>query len=285
MIVQEINIEQNTPAWLEWRKNKIGASDSTIIMGASPWMTPFQLWEEKLGLSKPRETTSAMQRGKDLEKEARNLFEDLYGLIMFPKVLQHPLFEWMIASMDGVDFDNTCFVEIKCPGKADHQTAVEGKIPEKYIPQIQHQFCVSGLKKGYYFSYYSGSSACIEVTRDEEYIAKMLIKEREFWHSLQEFDPPDLTDRDCMEIVSSEWNALVDRYKYYSKGAKDFEIEAESAKRELIRLSGEKNARGAGIRLTKNFRKGNVDVDALAAMSGLDKELFRKPPTNYWRIS
>ncbi len=43
-----IDLEQGTPEWLEWRKNGIGSSDIATIMGANPYQTPYQLWEENL---------------------------------------------------------------------------------------------------------------------------------------------------------------------------------------------------------------------------------------------
>lgn len=281
----EINLSQNTPEWLEFRKNKIGASDSPIIMGVSPWTTPYQLWEEKLGLSKPREMTEAMQRGKDLEKRALQAFEEETGLVMFPKVIQHPINEWMIASFDGVDFDGKTFVEIKCPGKADHALALEGEIPRKYIPQLQHQMEVMHVTRGYYFSYDGINNACIEVKIDEVYIAKMLDLEKKFWECLQNFDPPELTDRDCIENNSDEWRYLVQDYKHCMQAIKSYETNAESAKKKLIEMAKGKNARGAGIKLMKMFRKGSIDTDKLAKAAGLDKEKFRKMPTNYWRIT
>ena len=40
---------QGTSEWLENRKNHIGASDAPVVMGVSPWDTPYKLWENKLG--------------------------------------------------------------------------------------------------------------------------------------------------------------------------------------------------------------------------------------------
>ena len=42
-----IPIEQQSPEWFEWRKTGITASDMPIIMGVSPYKTPWQLWAEK----------------------------------------------------------------------------------------------------------------------------------------------------------------------------------------------------------------------------------------------
>src|SRR5689334_6309347 len=136
---------QNTSEWLEMRRNKIGASDAPVIMGVSPWKTPFQLWEEKLGIGKEKETTASMRRGIDMEEEARQKFEELTGHIVFPKVMFHPDYEYLMASLDGIDMDHKVAVEIKCPGREDHECAMDGVVPEKYKPQLQHQLEVTGL--------------------------------------------------------------------------------------------------------------------------------------------
>lgn len=47
--MQFLNLLQNTQEWEKFRLQKIGASDAPIIMGVSPWKTPFQLWLEKTG--------------------------------------------------------------------------------------------------------------------------------------------------------------------------------------------------------------------------------------------
>ena len=66
-----IALEQNTEEGFEFRKTKIGSSDAPIIMGESPWKTPQQLWEEKMGLKESSYENAAIQRGKQLEAQAR----------------------------------------------------------------------------------------------------------------------------------------------------------------------------------------------------------------------
>ena len=48
-------MEQKSEEWLDWRKKGIGSSDAPIIMGVSPWKTPFELWEEKTGTQRAYE--------------------------------------------------------------------------------------------------------------------------------------------------------------------------------------------------------------------------------------
>ena len=61
-----IDLVQGSPEWHSYRKNKLGASYAGIILGISPYMTPFQLWEQILGLSAQQEEHSGMIRGREL---------------------------------------------------------------------------------------------------------------------------------------------------------------------------------------------------------------------------
>lgn len=147
-----MNLTQNTPEWHEYRRKKIGASDAPIIMEASPWKTPYQLWLDKTcKMTSP--STLPQKRGLEMEEAARQSFEKMTGMIMFPKVMEHSEIDWMMASLDGIDMEGTAIVEIKCPGQVDHDIAKQGEIPEKYIPQLQHQLAVTGLEMVYYFSF------------------------------------------------------------------------------------------------------------------------------------
>src|SRR5271169_4709118 len=98
-------VSQQDINWLEMRRNKIGASDAPIIMEVSPWKTPYQLWEEKLKLRPDTVENGAMKRGKQLEKKALREFENITGLMMLGQMVSvHPVRDWMIATLDGIDF-------------------------------------------------------------------------------------------------------------------------------------------------------------------------------------
>lgn len=104
---------------------------------------------------------------KNIE-ESRNLAATLM------KTKHYQPFDWMMASLDGIDIDGQAILEIKCPGPSDHELAKAGKIPEKYIPQLQHQLAVTGLKLAYYFSFDGTDGVIVEIERDEIFIAKII---------------------------------------------------------------------------------------------------------------
>ena len=179
-------LTQKTKAWIDFRKLHICASDAPAIMGMSPYKKIDQLRKEKLQ-SYEQATNVYMQRGLDLEPLALEMFEKETGLILFPAVGIHETIDWMAASFDGVSIDRKDILEIKCPGKKDHNEALEGRIPKHYKAQIQHQIEVSGLDFSYYYSFDGESGVTLEVKRDQEFIDIMLAKEFEFWQSIQNF--------------------------------------------------------------------------------------------------
>jgi putative phage-type endonuclease len=278
-------MEQRTPEWIEFRKSKIGASDAPVIMGVSPWKTALQLWGDKLSPSLKTDENQSMKRGNELEPQALAKFEELTGYLMSPKVLVHPSINWMIASMDGLEIEGKTAVEIKCPGKIDHECALDGQIPEKYIPQLQHQIEVSGLQKIYYFSYSITSWKILEVSRDDNYIINLLKKESEFFDLLKKKEPPKETDRDIQEINSPEWEELAKKWLYLSEKSNEFEAEKERVKKNLIEIANQRSSKGHGLSVTKILRKGAVDYNLVPQLQGVDVEPYRKPSIESWRIS
>jgi putative phage-type endonuclease len=267
------------------RKNYIGASDAPALMGVSPWKSKYQLWEDKLGLAPEQEDNWAMKRGRDLEPLACETYMLHTGNIVEPKMVIHPEIPYMMANFDGISEDHSVAVEIKCPGEKDHSVAKQGIVPEKYMPQLQHQMEVVGLEKLHYFSYRDGDTALIEVKRDESYIKKLLVEERKFWSCVENLTAPELSDKDYTKRVDLDWATAASDWKSINE-----EIEALKEKEKLYRetllvLSDNKNCIGAGIRTQKIIRKGSVDYKAIPEMKDVDLEKYRKPNIESWRLA
>lgn len=276
---------QGTHEWLQMRKHNIGASDCPIIMGVSPWKTPYQLWEEKLDISKPDLENFAMRRGKEMEAQAREAFEKKTGLIMFPVIMFHPKNEWMLASLDGMDIEQRNIVEIKCPGEEDHKLAMEGRIPDKYYPQLQHQMEVCGLDHVHYYSYREESQFIVDVYRDQNYIDQMIEKELVFLECMQTFVAPEFTDRDYVTKEDELWALTAKQWISVKRAVEDLELQEKELRNHLIYMSGQVNCKGSGIKLSKVVRRGAIDYHTIPEMKGVDCEKYRKPPVESWRLS
>lgn len=280
-------LEQNTPKWHEFRKGKIGASLAPIIMQVSKWCTPWQLYMRMLGLMPEQADNVAMANGRAKEAEALAAFNEKFGYNCVPVVMQHDDYPWMIASLDGWDKDLKVAVEIKCPGKDDHEFAIVGQVPPHYDPQLQHQLDVMDLNYMYYWSWYKGDGICIHVKNEESYSDFMLEKELDFMRRLKELDPPPLTDMDYVENHTYEWRLACKYYKDRKTNLGLAESDLEIARKELIRLSGEHNSKGAGFKVQKVASKGRIDYDRVIEdhdLEWINWEAYRKPTTTSWRV-
>lgn len=275
---------QQTPEWLEMRKNKIGASDAPVIMGVSPWMTPYALWEEKLGIRKGRPQNEAMRRGLELEEMARKSFEEKTGIIVFPQVVFHPENEWMMASLDGMDIEQKHIVEIKCANSEDHEHAKQGKIPDKYFPQLQHQLEVTGLDTAFYYSFDGKEGVVVECHRNTKYIRDLVDEEKAFWSCMQNFVAPKLSERDYTIREDDVWTMCAEQWKSAQKGLIELEKKEKELRDLLISMTNGTNVKGAGITVSKVVRKGNIDYAKVTELKGVNLEPYRKEPIEFWRI-
>ena len=113
-----MKLVQGSAEWHEHRRQYRNASETPAVLGVSPWMTPYQLWQIKLGLAEP-EVTPAMLHGTQLEPQARAAYEALTGHVMQPLVLVDGEYS---ASLDGITLGGERVLEIKCPFKGRDST-------------------------------------------------------------------------------------------------------------------------------------------------------------------
>lgn len=214
---------QNSEEWKRWRKLKIGGSDAPVILGVSPYTTPYELWLDKTGI-RPAETASnwAIERGTKLEPAARAIYELEVGIDMPAAIKVHPRYDFLIASLDGFNEEHKLVLEIKVAGKEVFDAAKAGRVHEKYYPQVQHQLACSGGVENHFFvckaeknlsEHVIVDAALVQVKPDEAYIKEMIAKELEFYKLVQEKIPPPLMDRDVMYAEDEATVMLFSRLK------------------------------------------------------------------------
>jgi len=277
-----IDMEQGSKEWLALRRTKITATDAVTIMGVSPYKTPLQLYHEKISGCSVSKPNPAMQRGLYLEPIAREKFSSMVGMEFNPAVVVR---DWAMASLDGIDESRSKIVEIKCPGKKDHDIALSGKVPDHYYPQLQHQMYVCDVDYMFYFSFDGIWGVVVSVERNQEYIDKMIQEETKFYECLLSEIPPDPSDGDYVVRTDELWEDTATRWKDVRLTIKELEREEEDLKRQLIFLSGEANSTGAGISLCQVIRKGIVDYKKIPELQGVDLNAYRKDPVSSWRIN
>ena len=277
----ETHLIQGSESWKELRKQFITSTDCSVIMGYNPWKTPYKLWRQKMDLDSPDKENEAMRRGTELEPLAREWILNNRGIKCEPKVISKG---FMMASLDGLSSDATFIVEIKC-GEKSFSSACIGEIPNYYLCQIQHQIYCANVGHAKYLCFDGEKGIVIDVQRDQEFIYEMIEKEREFYQCLITFTPPTMTTKDYHHRSDIEWNNLAENYRNAHKELKNSEQLEKTLREQLIALAGEQSSQGAGIKLSKIPRKGNIDYSQIEILKSIDLEQYRKPGTEYWKVS
>ena len=137
-------------------------------------------------------TNSAMQRGIELEDEARSLYEIATGYSVETVGLCWKDDKKLVgASPDGLINDpegvEGC-LEIKCPSMAVHvEYLLADKLPTAYFQQVHGQMYVTGALYCSFVSYYPGMKPLIyRVERDEEFMGKLESELDKFCNELKE---------------------------------------------------------------------------------------------------
>lgn len=154
-------MEQRTAEWYAARLGKVTASRVADIIaktktGYSTSRANYmaELVAERLtGKSGDSYSNAAMQWGTEQEPNARAAYESATGVLVEEVgFVPHPYIVNAGASPDGLVGEG--LVEIKCPLTATHLDFISsGKIPEKYVTQMQWQMACTDKKWCDYVSY------------------------------------------------------------------------------------------------------------------------------------
>lgn len=282
----------------EWLNQRlIGSSDATIIMGCAPrnWEinTPYKLWQQRINQTQSEET-HAMQKGKFFEEDATQWAEDHLGLLLErQKCVFHPENDFMSATLDAVSFDGRIVVEVKV-SQQTYMQIESGLVPPTYYAQIQHQIEVQRCEKFYLVAYIpekdgeEAMGACMEVERDDAYIADMVKKEKIFWDCLKTYTAPALTAWDYEEREDALWSQVAYELLLLDKeleGYEEIKKKRDEMKTYAIELANGRNSRGHGIKLTQSFPKGRVNYDAIPELKLVDLDKYRDPPSERWTLT
>lgn len=135
----------NKEAWLEWRKDlRISATDAAAICGADRYRSRYALWAEKLGLSERGGMPEAAEWGLLLEDVVRQQYAARTG----QKVRRYAPYtvftsdhrDWQVCTPDGTIAPRGIYEGKTCSLML--RSEWQGKIPDKYMFQIQHEMMV-----------------------------------------------------------------------------------------------------------------------------------------------
>lgn len=289
-----LDIQQQTPEWLEMKFTHLGGSYAPIINGESIYCTPLQLWQKMLFKIETPDNP-AFARGRELEPIARELYKkDLseqagMSIELITPVVQSEEYPYLIASLDACTPDLKRVCEIKCVNREDHELSYKGQVPKHYYGQLQHLCYILDLKKIDYVSYHPSCAreyVRLEIDRDDEYICAYLKNVHKFYDNLCTFTEPEKIAKDYEDFTQNlDYRAAEAAYIDLDKKIKLMEGQRNAIKEKMLEMSGGKNVNGAYTRLTNYFSKGRILYDKIPELENIDLDEYRGKPTSSCRIT
>lgn len=200
--------------WLEQRRNRIGGSDASCIVGMNPYKTNIELYNEKRGITPTEDISDKpyVMYGTKAEEYLRGLFELDYPQYKVEYVennmfinSKHP---YAHASLDGWLIDKETgrkgILEIKTTEilKSMQREKWKDRIPDNYYIQILHYLLVTEydfailkaqLKTTFDDDVYLQTKHYhIERADVEEDIQYLAEKEQQFYKCLKNGKEPDM---------------------------------------------------------------------------------------------
>ena len=282
-------MEQRSSEWLEYRSKKIGSSEVSSILGVSPYMSAYELWEIKTGKRQAKPANFAMQRGTDAEVTIKSLFEQQHtqlGKLSTP-TLEYKDWPILIASLDGLSEDKKSIVEFKYPSKEVYLKSLNGEIPPHYYAQMQSQMLVSGCHDGYFVCYNGTTSLSVNRIMFDEFYAHNLLKLcKDFWTKVEsDISPEKPEDWPKPLEANSILESLFQSHEALSETLKNIEEQLEEVKNQIKKRIPDKGTHfGYGHTVKWVERKGSIDYDKIEVLKGLNIETYRKKPTSFLQI-
>jgi len=180
---------QGTPEWLAERCGLLTASNFATAMGKGETRKKLMhklRAERRTGIVESGYKTPAMQRGNDLEPEARAVAAFELGVdIKEVGLATNGRWAGLGASLDGLIGDSVGW-ETKCPTQTTHDIYLwENRLPPRYKWQVYGQMMICELQAIWFMSYYPGDdNLLIKVERDEEAIAELQVGLMKFMSEL-----------------------------------------------------------------------------------------------------
>ena len=172
--------------WLELRRNGIGGSEASAIMGLNPYSSPLHVYMDKIGKGKEEEPNEAMIQGTDLEAYVAERFTRDTGMKVrkVNRILQHPEYPWMLANIDREVVGLNAGLECKTTSPFSKFKFDDGEINPHYYWQSMHYMAVTGAERWFVAVLVLGKAFHVfEIKRDESAIQRLFEAEMAFWEN------------------------------------------------------------------------------------------------------
>jgi len=305
MMKAEILIKTNELShdeWLKQRTSGIGGSDCSAILGMNPYMSPFDVYANKLNLIPDKPDNEAMRQGRDLEAYVAERFCEATGKKVRRRnaILHHPEYPWMLGNVDRLVIGEQAGMEAKTTSILNRSQFRAGEYPDNYYVQCMHYLAVTGLQKWYLAVLVLNKGFHIfEIDRDEEEIKSLIEAEKYFWeyHVQKQIPPPPDGSKaagECLKALYPEAaegeirnlygnEGKLGSYMEFNRQIKIMETDRDKIEQELkLEMKDAEEGKASGYLVRwKNRSRSNFDGARLQKEQPDLYKTYLKVPTTY----
>ena len=181
--------------WLMLRRQGIGGSDASSILGLNPYSSAYAVYMDKMGLAPEVEENEAIWTGREMENAIIRRTSAELGVKVQKRhaILQNPVYPWMLANIDAWIPSLGIGVEAKSTSSWNHSDFANGEIPANYYCQATHYMATTGASEWVLSVAVLGKSFHLfRIKRDEAEITALIEAERLFWNEyvMKNVPPP-----------------------------------------------------------------------------------------------
>jgi putative phage-type endonuclease len=287
-----INLEQGDKTWLDWRRQGLGSTDVSALVGLNKYKTPFQVFEDKKGLSFPILENKFMTAGKEAEPLIRDAFNNKLGTNHEPICVESLDLPFLRGSLDGWSKDTNSILEIKystfpkmsqCIIKNDID-AFKDMYPQ-YNVQCQYFMFLTKSNKCDLATYGNNSNQLIymDIPRDDDLIDLIVKEATNFWNNnILKNLPPNKVKGDFIYLDSPQALAiateLADIKRERARIAeqdKPLKKREDELKKDLIELGDDLDFYVGDIKMTRIVR-AKLNTNKVAEDLGLSEDELKQ---------
>jgi putative phage-type endonuclease len=199
--------------WLRHRRDGLGGTDVSAVLGMSHFATQMDVWLSKTGRGDDVTESYPMRRGTYLEPFLLAEYGRQTGAIIEkpPALLAHPDYPFIRASLDGLAHhrDRTVILDSKAVGWRGREPwwDEEQLCPDGPAVQMLTYLAVTGLDEAVLVADVAGEFTTVTISRDLAWERAALPLLADWWttHVVGDTPPPADWERDTIPALNRAW--------------------------------------------------------------------------------
>jgi putative phage-type endonuclease len=183
--------------WLVARREGIGGSDASAVLGVSRWKGPLGVYVEKLGIAAEEKENRFTKWGRMLEGAVATAYEEETGRKLWDTgaltITRHAKIPYLFATLDRLVLHperGTGVLQIKTTSWGFLEEWRQEPPLEAQV-QLQHEMAVAGVEWGSLAVLVAGREfRWVDVEINRDFIQAMVEAEGKFWKMVEGHEPP-----------------------------------------------------------------------------------------------